>query len=973
MILFKPKSTIDRAMINASINKSFESKLNLYFDRDQHGAWLKKHIESPAFIEQLEVAWGCSDFAADQAANDPLCFRQLVESGDLNRCYSEESFVQSLSLRIEEISDRKDEMQLSRQLRLFRRREMQRILWRDLNRLADLTETTRDVTLLAEACIKIALDYLHPIVADNFGKPTNSDGNEQKLLVIAMGKMGGGELNLSSDIDLIFAYPEAGQTVGAKKSVSNQEFFERLGQKLINALDAKTADGFVFRVDMRLRPYGQSGPLVQSFAALEDYYTTQGRGWERFAMIKARVVTGDPANIEMLQQIINPFVYRRYLDYGAIEALRDLKRKINLEVARKGMQDNIKLGQGGIRELEFIVQSFQLIRGGRLQSLQVQSFKQALDEIATEGLLEAEIKTQLWQGYIFLRNTEHVVQAINDKQTQQLPIDELSQQRVATVMGASSWDEFLHQLDGHRENIHRCFSNMIADDEQVSAEEKESELFWRPEMNADESIAVLKALNYQQPEEIIDTLTQFYTSRAVVALSAVPRTRLDGLMPEVLRVCAAQEDSDRTFGLVFNLIQAVLRRSVYLTLLIENAQALEQLALLCQRSKWIADQLTAFPDLLDELLDPRHLYATQSKVDLQDQLRQQTLRLDADDQEQQMEVVRYFVRACNLRIAASEITGRLSLMEASDQLTWTAEVVVEHVANVAWHQMAQKYGTPAAPMDRANSSPTPGFIVVAYGKVGGLEMGYKSDLDLVFLHDDLASETTGGEKSVDSSTFFARLGQRIIHLLSTSTHAGMAYEIDMRLRPSGNSGMLVSSLSAFEKYQQQSAWTWEHQALVRSRVIAGDKITAQSFDAIRISQLRRKRNIEKLRDDVAEMRIKMRKHLDKSTKDDKYCLKQASGGIVDIEFMVQFAVLAWSHKFEQLVQWTDTVRLLETMSHTEVISEHQAQQLIKIYKIYRSKIHKLQLQNQSPRISLSKLCDERQLVSMEWDNLIVSA
>jgi glutamate-ammonia-ligase adenylyltransferase len=956
-------------MINALIQQSFETKLNLYFERDKNSAWLKKLTDDAEFLQQLQLAWGCSDFAADQAASHPEEFRELVESGDLESSYSQNTVLKSLKQIISAIPDA-DEKALAKQLRLFRRREIQRIIWRDLNRLADLTETTRDMTLLAEACINIALDYLHPMVASDFGKPLDSYGNEQKLLVIAMGKMGGGELNLSSDIDLIFAYPEAGETVGAKRSVSNQQFFERLGQKLIASLDAQTVDGFVFRVDMRLRPYGQSGPLVQNFAALEDYYTTQGRGWERFAMVKARVVAGASKSIEVLNDILKPFVYRRYLDYGAIESLRDLKRKINLEVARKGMQDNIKLGRGGIRELEFIVQSFQLIRGGRLQCLQVQSFHQALEQITVEGLLEEKIKTQLWQAYHFLRNTEHGLQGIDDKQTQQLPIDELSQQRVALVMGASHWDKFLEQLDTHRENVYCCFANMITDEEETSSEQDSSEHDWRSEMNTDESIALLQTLNYQKPEVIIETLKQFYTSRGVVALAAVARARLDALMPEVLRVCAVQEDSDRTFGLVFNLVQAVLRRSVYLTLLIENSQALEQLALLCQRSQWIADQLTTFPDLLDELLDPRNLYATQTKVDLQDQLRQQTLRLDANDQEQQMEVVRYFVRACNLRIAASEITGRLSLMEASDQLTWTAEVVVEHVANVAWHQMIAKYGTPVPAINKTYDGATPGFIVVAYGKVGGLEMGYKSDLDLVFLHDDLVGATVGGPKSVDSATFFARLGQRIIHLLSTSTHAGMAYEIDMRLRPSGNSGMLVSSLSAFEKYQQQSAWTWEHQALVRSRVIAGDKITAKGFSAIRVKQLRQKRNIEKLRNDVSEMRIKMRKHLDKSTKDGKYCLKQSSGGIVDIEFMVQFAVLAWSNKSEQLVQWTDTVRLLEAMSNAQVICEQQAQQLIEAYKIYRSAAHDLQLQNLPAEVLVSEYTEQREAVQLCWQSFL---
>jgi glutamate-ammonia-ligase adenylyltransferase len=952
-------------MSHLLIQQSYQAKLRLFLEKATAGSWINDYLAKAEFAQQLECAWGCSDFAADQAIGDPQGFRQLVESGDLERNYSKKTLLKSLQQKIAVIP-KDDETALNKQLRLFRQREMQRIVWRDLNHLADLTETTQDVTLLAEACINVALNYLSPMVAKDLGKPLDSDGNEQKLLVIAMGKMGGGELNLSSDIDLIFAYPEAGETEGAKRSVSNQQFFERLGQKLIASLDAQSLEGFVFRVDMRLRPYGQSGPLVQNFSALEDYYTTQGRGWERFAMVKARVVTGDKEAITRLQEILNPFVYRRYLDYGAIEALRDLKRRINLEVARKGMHDNIKLGQGGIRELEFIVQSFQLIRGGRLQGLQVQSFHQALEQIAVEGLLAEDEKVLLWNAYEFLRNTEHVLQAIDDKQTQQLPEDELAQTRVAAVLGESNWDSFLARLNSHRENVHRCFANMIADEEAISPERQRSELNWHPEMNADESIDLLKSLNYQQPEVIVATLKQFYASRSVVALDAVPRTRLDVLMPQVLQVCASQNQSDRTFGRVFALIQAVLRRSVYLTLLIENTQALEQLALLCQRSQWIADQLTAFPDLLDELLDPRNLYATQSKTDLQDQLRQQTLRIDTHDQEQQMEVVRYFVRACNLRIAASEITGRLTLMESSDQLTWTAEVVVEHVANVAWDQMAAKYGIPAPAIDKTYDGATPGFIVVAYGKVGGLEMGYKSDLDLVFLHDNLSGDTTGGPKSVDSSTFFARLGQRIIHLLSTSTHAGMAYEIDMRLRPSGNSGMLVSSLSAFEKYQQQSAWTWEHQALVRSRVIAGDKVTAQGFNAIRIEQLRKKRNIEKLRNDVAEMRIKMRKHLDKSTKDGKYSLKQASGGIVDIEFMVQFAVLAWSFKSEQLVQWTDTVRLLETMSHSGVISMQQAQQLIEAYKIFRSAAHDLQLQNQPAEVLLSEYTEQRQAVQKIW-------
>jgi glutamate-ammonia-ligase adenylyltransferase len=952
-----------------TIQRAFEEKLQSYLQRDTDSVWIAAQLEKPDFSEQIQLVWGCSDFAVDQAITDPTMFRELVESGDLQQSYAQTQYIHSLQQQIEATDSGGDEQLLANQLRRFRRREMQRIIWRDLNRLASLSETTRDVTLLAEACINVALDCLHPIVVADLGMPIGQSGNEQRLLVIAMGKMGGGELNISSDIDLIFAYPEAGETQGARRSVSNQEFFVRLGQKLIASLDTPMADGFVFRVDMRLRPYGQSGPLVQNFAALEEYYLTQGRDWERFAMVKARVVTGESEDRRLLQEILNPFVYRRYLDYGAIEALRDLKRKINHEVARKGMHDNIKLGRGGIRELEFIVQSFQLIRGGRVQSLQIQSFKRALEQLAIEGLLTISDRDQLWQAYEFLRNTEHAIQSMDDKQTQQLPTGDFAQQSVATAMGLTSWAHFIEQLEHHRRRVHQYFVNMIADDAQQGTDGQNSadeNTFWQSRMDASDILSVVERLNYRQPIEIAETLAQFYQSRMVLSLDSVPRARLDTLMPKILQTCAIQEDSDSTFNLVLNLVQAVLRRSVYLTLLLENSQALEQLALLCQRSSWIADQLTTYPALLDELLDLRNLYAIQDKQQLRDQLRQQTMRIANEDQEQQMEEIRYFVRSCTLRVAACEITGHLPLMKVSDQLTWIAEVAVEHISHVAWHQMAAQYGVPTSLKENSSDLETPGFIVVAYGKMGGMEMGYKSDLDLVFLHDDLSRQTSGGPKAIDSSTFFMRLGRRIIHMLSTPTHAGIAYEIDMRLRPSGNSGMLVSNLNAFDKYQQQNAWTWEHQALVRSRVIAGDMCTAQRFNQIRADQLCKHRDLDKLRIDVNEMREKMRKHLDKDLKDNKYCLKQARGGIVDIEFMVQFAVLAWSRQFNQLAQWSDTVRLLETLANFEVISEQQAQQLIDTYKTYRSAAHDLQLQNRPVRLMQSELADERQLVTQQW-------
>ncbi len=932
--------------------------------------WLQQRLQQdPVFAQQLALVWGCSDFVAEQCSADPALFQQLVESGDLAKSYDADTYLQRLQQQLAEVSG---EEQLSQQLRIFRRREMIRIVWRDFTRSAPMLETTRDATLLAEACIVKALDILHRLLCAQLGTPVNSLGEEQRLVVIAMGKMGAYELNISSDIDLIFAYPEAGQTQGAARSISNQEFFVRLGQQLIAAIDRQTADGFVFRVDMRLRPYGQSGALVLNFAALEEYYLTQGRDWERYAMIKARVVTGDPVDADYLTAMLRPFIYRKYLDYGSIESLRDLKRTINREVARKGMQDNIKLGPGGIREVEFIAQALQLIRGGRDTQLQTQSLYQALQVLAAEQIIARAEQQLLWQAYEFLRNTEHALQGIADKQTQELPRDELGQQRVAALLGFTTWADFYLQLQTHRDQVRSSFSAIISDRQQQTAQAcSNKQNIWLQDPDAVTVLQHLQEQGYQQPQKVADQLATFYQGRLVQNLDALPRTRLEALLPKLIEVCAGRSDNSLTLSRTLGLIQGVLRRSAYLALLVENPQALEQLAILCERSSWIAEELAAYPALLDELLDPRSLYTAPDKQVLRDQLRQQTLRIPDEDQEQQMEAIRYFCRSYTLRVAACELMDVLPLMQVSDYLTWLAEVVVEHVLNVAWQQLAVTYGQPqiSNPSRLNQQSQTPGFIVVAYGKMGGLEMGYKSDLDLVFLHSAEANQVTDGVRSIDNSTFFMRLGQRIIHLLSTPTHSGRAYEIDMRLRPSGNSGMLVSSLIGFEKYQRNDAWIWEHQALVRSRVVAGDADLAIDFGKVRDTVLRQVRDTQSLGTEVRQMREKMRKHLDQGTKDGKFSLKQGSGGIVDIEFMVQFAVLAWSHDHPSLTRWSDTIRIIESLSQCGMLEEQKALQLIDAYKRFRTAGHRLQLHNQLAEVAVSEFVEERKMVVTHWHTL----
>ena len=950
------------------IASEYQRHLQQYF-KVGNKTWLLRRLENSVFASQLQLLWGCSDFVGDQCIANPDIFEALVESGDLECCYSDNRYLQLLH---PQLMVAENEEQLSQCLRVFRRREMIRIVWRDFTRQASMIETARDATLLAEACINGALDILHPLSCLQMGTPISHNGEEQRLVVLAMGKMGAHELNISSDIDLIFAYPESGQTEGGERSISNQEFFVRLGQKLIAALDRQTEDGFVFRVDMRLRPYGQSGALVLNFDALEEYYLTQGREWERYAMIKARVVAGVAASGPLLHNMLQPFVYRKYLDYGAIESLRDLKRLINRDVSRKGLQDNIKLGEGGIREVEFIAQTLQLIRGGREPQLQTQSLKKALALLAVDGVIADTEQQILWQAYEFLRNTEHALQGIADQQTQQLPDDELGMQRVAMILGYSNWRTFYTQLQHHRSQIRCSFEAIISDPDHTPDKGGDPLLknIWQQETSEDQILQRLQTLGYQQPEDMAGKLQAFYSSRAVEALQAVPRGRLDALMPKLLDVCVKRSDNSITLARVLRLIQAVLRRSAYLALLVENPQALEQLALLCERSSWVADELAAYPALLDELLDSRNLYRILDKPALRDQLHQQMLRVDSGDQEQQMEAIRYFCRSYTLRVAACEVMDLLPLMQVSDYLTWIAEVVLEHVTDVAWHQLTTTYGSPSPNPDSDIDSRTPGFIVVAYGKMGGIELGYRSDLDLVFLHNALASHQTDGARQIDSSTFFMRLGQRIIHLLSTSTASGIAYEIDTRLRPSGSSGMLVSTLTAFQKYQQQDAWTWEHQALVRSRVVAGDRNLATEFNKVREGVLRQPRDAQSLATEVQKMREKMRKHLDQSTKDGKFSLKQGTGGIVDIEFMVQFTVLAWSHAHPLLCRWSDNIRILESLAQCGLFTDEESLQLIDAYKNLRTAGHRLQLQKQLDEVPLSAFVVQREIVKTRWNYLM---
>ncbi|MBV1788355.1 bifunctional [glutamate--ammonia ligase]-adenylyl-L-tyrosine phosphorylase/[glutamate--ammonia-ligase] adenylyltransferase [Marinobacterium sp. D7] len=920
-----------------------------------------------------------SDYLCEQLERQPELLAELWQSGELEKPYLKGQ----MRRRAERCLNGCDsEAELNRRLRLFRRREMVRIIWRDLSRRADLTETTLSLSEMADALIDLTLDWLHEDAVKRWGRPMGpgADGSpvEQRMVVLGMGKLGAFELNLSSDIDLIFTYPENGETDGSNRTLSNQEFFTRVGKKLIQALDNTTVDGFVFRVDMRLRPFGSVGPLACSFDAMENYYQDQGREWERYAMVKARVVAGDQQAGAELLSLLRPFVYRKYIDFSAFESLREMKALINREVKLKNRDQNVKLGAGGIREVEFIAQAFQLIRGGRDPRLQQRELSAILPLLPECVGMPPEVVDELLESYRFLRDTEHALQALADRQTQELPHDELGQARLAFVMGFGDWAGFSDALTGYRGNVSRHFAEVIApvQQEQSDREREQQSVdwhrLWDEELESEPSEQFLQSLGFTDPSRALQQLRNLQQLRTVQMLQQVAQVRLQAVLPRLLQAVGRSENPEVTLERVLLLIQAVLRRSAYLVLLAENPGALDQLVRLCSASQWFADQISRQPGLLDELIDPRTLFTPPDKSRLNDELRQLLLRIPEDDTEQLMEALRYYKHAHVLRVAASDITGALPLMKVSDYLTWLAEVILDAVLEIAWRDMTGKYGVP----QRVAGEPCdPDFIIVGYGKLGGIELSYGSDLDLVFIYDaDANLMTKGGQRELPNPVFFTRLGQRIIHILGTLTPSGQLYEVDMRLRPSGNSGLLVSTLQAFEQYQQNDAWTWEHQALARARVVSGSERLGARFYAVRETILGRERDPEVLKTEVREMREKMRQQLGTSTAKEgqEFNLKQDRGGLVDIEFMVQYLVLAHAHRHPELMRWSDNIRMLESLEQEGLLTPEQAEELREIYKAYRAFNHRRTLQNQPTVVSGDQLSEYRERISAYWAELMES-
>jgi glutamate-ammonia-ligase adenylyltransferase len=931
-------------------------------------------LADPVFAHRLATLFAASPFCALLCRRFPSWLPDLAACGALDQ---ERSAEQWRSLLLAELDGIDSVEALDIALRRFRNREYLRIVWRDFNHLTDMVGTTTDITYLAEGCIDAALDFHYRAMCVEHGTPRDANGNPQRMVVLGMGKLGAGELNLSSDIDLIFSYPAGGETDGSK-SVPNQEFFSRLGQRLIRTLDQNSAEGFVFRVDMRLRPYGDSGALVLNFDAMEEYYQDQGRDWERYAMIKARPVAGDLEAGAQLMALLRPFTYRRYIDFSAFEALRHMKQLIQREVQRRKLHQNIKLGSGGIREIEFIAQCFQLIRGGRERVLQERHLLTVLDYLGELGYLPADAVAELKSAYIFLRNTEHAIQGYQDKQSQDLPTADIPRAAVAFILGFGDWPSFSEAMERHRENVSRHFANVIAVPEEERYQTRYPELshwrsFWADgELTVEGAAEQLAEHGHEDAQDAARRLLALRESRAVSRMQAQGRERLDEFMPQLLWAVTAAARPSQTLQRILPLVEAVLRRTAYLVLCVENPAVLQQLVVLCSASPWIAAQLARHPALLDELLNTGTLYQAPPKEELRSDLVQQLLRIPLDDIEAQMEALRYFKLSHQLRVAAAEVTGRLPLMKVSDYLTWIAETVLDHVLELAWHYLVSRHGAPRLAIDSGATATAERkhFIVVGYGKFGGIELSHGSDLDLVFIHDADPNGMTDGAVPLDNSSFFTRLGQRIIHILTAQTPLGVLYDVDMRLRPSGNSGLLVSSLKAFADYQKKSAWTWEHQALVRARPVAGDAVLAAEFNILREQVLCMPRDLDKLRSDVIDMRNRMRSQLTPrgtETEDNPvFDLKHGRGGIVDLEFLVQYATLAHAALHPAVARWTDNIRILESLQAEGIFDAVESAGLTEAYKKLREAVHRRNLQQESNLVPIDEWCEPRGVVMQAW-------
>ncbi len=915
---------------------------------------------SPSFLQALWRVLAVSDYATSvfvRFVDFPEKIQAAIQQRLTETWYEHASRVQDLT-------------SLMYELRHYRQFHLTRILWRDVLKLDSFAEHLHALYHLADKVLEVASAILYDWLKNEWGEPQNEQGERQYFTIIALGKLGGRELNFSSDIDLMFTYPQTGFTVGKSRSIANEQFFNKLGQQLIKVLAEITTEGFVFRVDMRLRPHGQSGSLVLNYAALENYYQYQGRDWERYALIKARVVLPGKDDAEKLIALLQPFVYRRYLDYGAFSALREMKDLVNSEVKKRNKEHDLKLGRGGIRQIEFLVQAIQLIRGGREPQFREQNLLKAMALIAQAHYISETEYRQLREAYIFLRQTEHRIQMIHDEQIHAIPKSKIDSARLAYMMGFNDEKAFKIALKTHKKNVARQFNavsstpHLLTHNVSLSSP-SQFKFLWTELEDRESGQGMLHKMGFEEAAAVWEQLRLFKDSRLIQSLKKQAMQRLDIVMPALLVLLAKEQNALLLLGRMLRLLRSIVRRSAYLALLIEKPQVLKYLINICGASEWVLVQICSYPILLDELLSPPSIMEMTGKENLQKMLRERLQWIAANDLEAQMEHLRQFKLGCFLSLAALELLSAQTI-DIARALSDITEVLLEEVYQLSLTFMIEHYQIKESRAVIASQIP---FGIIAYGKLGARELNYASDLDLVFLFDvKNPNFVLQGKTMLTAAEFSLRLAQRIIHMLNVPTATGVLYEVDVRLRPGGSAGLLVSQLQAYQNYLQSHAWTWEYQALVKARCIVGPEDICARFDICRQEALSLKRDPGQLAKDIQQMRTKMHEHrLPKQTD-----LKTIPGGIADIEFIAQFLVLKHAHDHPALLTARGTKALLVLLQENKFLTEETTSTLIEIYQTFQMHLRR-HILKADPNETVETFSQQRAIVQHIWTTLFQEA
>ncbi len=929
------------------------------------------------FKDELFKVWYASPFIRRVCVSQPNWLESLLSNDELQKNFTLDEYITLLKEAVINIDSVEA---LQKKLRQMRVAAFARIAWRDLQGYADVQQTLSDVSFFAEACVEETLQWCFKWQQSKVKNNNFIENLSQNIVIFALGKLGGAELNFSSDIDIVFAYSEelaqAPSHVGQQHEGEAAEFNLKVVQLFIKVLSEQTQDGFVFRVDTRLRPFGDSGTLIPSFQSIDQYFQSHGRDWERYAWVKARVVAGSrKVGGQFLADVI-PFVYRRYLDYGAIQSLREMKLLIDAKASQEIAKENLKIGVGGIREIEFIVQMLQLIYGGKDSSIRARSTIKALQQLQIQGFLSEQWFQVLTAVYLFLRKAENNLQLREDQQEHCLPVDNRHQYHYAYLMGARDWQTFHAEYKKNTQAVNAIYRSLLHDDMLEGQEVKADgfENVWLQLEDKEYCLNVLQEHFADDSQHIYKQLSLFSQSSLVLKLVPIGRTRLDRFMPLFMRQLLQFDEPVVVFNRFMNILKNIVQRSTYISLLLENEHKLEALFMLIHASPWISQFLATCPLLLDELLCVDESYQPPDIFEMQAQLELGLANIDGE-LEAYMEGLREFKHSQAIQIAAADIIENYPIMKVSDHLSWLAEVCLNSAVEFAHGELVEQYGEPNCELKGIDFAPE--VLIVEYGKLGGLELGYGSDLDIVFLHNSVGEncETKGRGDELSHKThndiFFTRLVQKVIHILSTVSVGGKVFDIDLRLRPHGESGPVITSMRAYEHYLMNDAWLWEHQALVRARAITKSKILDDEFIRIRRKLLCQIRNTDEVRTSIRDMRNKM---LDSNPVKHAggFDIKKDVGGLIDIEFIVQFLVLSNASDQPQICEHTDNIRILDACEDMGVLDCKVVSDLKEIYLKYRKHLHRLSLRLLPEIVDESVFRDERSVVQKYWASLLHS-